>query len=103
MDMDDEVKEVYKSFWKPILGFFGLLNFRQVKRELHDFHICIENVPKVYMEVTRGRISKANTLAWEVIGEYENDLMDNYIHKDDLRYIIENFKGKSLIKELNKL
>ena len=60
----EEENKIYKSFWKPIFGFFGLFNFRQVKREFHDFHICIENVPKVYMEVTRGRISKPNTLAF---------------------------------------
>lgn len=98
-----EVNKVYKEFWKPIFGFFGLLNFRQVKRELSDFHMCCESVPEVYMAVTNGCISKANTHAHAVIGEFENYLSEYFILKSDLKDILENYKGRDLRRELENI
>jgi hypothetical protein len=39
----------------------------QIQNELDDFHMVIGNVSKVYDHITKGRISKPNTLAEEVI------------------------------------
>lgn len=64
---DQEVDAVYDEFWKEIIEPNGVVNFEQVKRELFDYHTLLENVPKVYDHITRGRISKPNTLASAVI------------------------------------
>jgi hypothetical protein len=69
--IDKEIKKDYKEFWKDIFGFFGLLNFKQVKKELYDFHIILENVPKVYSYITDGTLSKSHYSASTVISEFE--------------------------------
>ena len=55
-------------------------------KELSDYSMLLEFVPIVYMEVTGGRISKPNTLPFEIISEFENvigERIDEYI--EDLR------------------
>lgn len=47
------------------------------KKEMHDFRFVLEQVPKVYMAVTRDRMSKANYYARDVIAEYESCLQDD--------------------------
>lgn len=70
--MAEDYEQVFDEFWREIVcNEDGTLNVDQVKRELHDFHTLIENVPKVYDHVSGGRISKPNTLAFEVISCFE--------------------------------
>lgn len=57
-ELDEEVEQVYGTFWKEIVESNGELDLAQVKKELHDFHIMIEEVPKVYMHVTGSQVSK---------------------------------------------
>lgn len=60
--------ETYDDFWKEIVeNPDGTLNRDQVMRELHDYRVLLEEVPKVYDEVTGGRLSKPNTAACHVI------------------------------------
>jgi hypothetical protein len=84
------VNKVYKEFWKPLLGFFGLLNFNQVKRELYDFNFILEEVRKVYMTVTNNMISKPNTYGYEVIAEFENYIDKYFVSKCDIENILDN-------------
>lgn len=65
-----EVEKVYKEFWEEIICNDGEIDIEQVKKELHDYHFMLESVPKVYMEITGGRISKPNTCPYAVIDEY---------------------------------
>lgn len=44
---------------------------QRIRDELHDFQTVIEEVSKVYCDLTRGRLSKPNTLASAVIGEVQ--------------------------------
>ena len=46
-------------------------NPQQVQNELHDYNMILENVSKVYDHITDGRITKANTLATEVVNATE--------------------------------
>ena len=56
------------NFWKDIiLTEEGKLNVEQVKQELVDFHFMIKEVPRVYMYVTGGKLSKCNYYASSVI------------------------------------
>ena len=65
--MGEDYKKTYREFWKPLVEKDGELDKDRVMRELHDFHFVIENVSKVYCELTGGRISKPNTSAEDVI------------------------------------
>lgn len=53
----------------------GSMNAAQAKRELSDYHFMLEQVPKVYDEVTGGRLSKPNYCAHSVI-EAHNDYLE---------------------------
>lgn len=63
------VKEA-KEFWKSV--YEDGVTLQDMANELYDMHIMLENVPKVYCEVTGGKLSKHNYLASSVIGEFNN-------------------------------
>lgn len=65
--LEVEVQVVFEDFWASIVCPGGEWDVDQVKRELHDFHMMLTEVPKVYYEITQGRISKPHTLASEVL------------------------------------
>lgn len=98
-----EINKTYREFWKPIFGFFGLLNFKQVKKELSDYNSLLDMVPKVYMEITNGHISNPNTMAYEVIREYENYIEVNYIFKSEIEELLCNNESINLKDELIKM
>ena len=65
---DLEVERVWREFWRPMLcAKSGRPIMSRIKRELADYRMCIDEVSKVYDEVTCGRLSKPNTLAQYVI------------------------------------
>ena len=50
-----DVEQVYQDFWKEIIcDKDGNINIEKVKNELHDYYIMLQEVPKVYCEVTGG-------------------------------------------------
>ena len=54
-----DVEQVYQEFWKDIIcDDDGNIDVEQLKKELCDFYVMIQNVPKVYYEVTGGTLSK---------------------------------------------
>ena len=80
---EEDVNRVYDTFWKPILESnpdegqrvqrgVSDLDLKQMKKELYDFWVLIENVPKVYSAVTGGRVSKHMTCPSAVIAEFED-------------------------------
>lgn len=73
---DEEVQKVYDEFWRPIVEPNGVLDFGQVKRELFDFRMMMEEVPKVYDAVTGGRFSKPLTRAQVIIDAAEAHYQD---------------------------
>lgn len=68
---EDEVEAVFADFWADIVTPDGVWDHDQVKRELHDYCTLLSEVPKVYMHVTGGRISKENTHASVVISVHD--------------------------------
>jgi hypothetical protein len=77
------------EFWQDIIYKDGKLDEEAVLKELYDYMIALQEVPKVYCAITGGKLSKVNYFADVVIGEYEDDLRKNYIHKDDLRSLLD--------------
>lgn len=63
----DEVNKDYEIFWKDIVEKNGLIDIEQVKKELYDYHVMMNEVSKVYDSITGGRISKPNTASHHVI------------------------------------
>lgn len=101
-DVDPNV--IFREFWEPIVGNpDDTLNVDQVILELADYHTLLGVVPKVYMHVTGGRLSKPNYAPESVMSafdQYLEDLEDQW--KTNLladmaeagvdRYIIETVK-----------
>jgi hypothetical protein len=94
----NDYTETYDEFWREIVeNNDRALNRDQIMRELHDYRVLLEEVPKVYDEVTGGRLSKPNTAACHVIDavtervdaaitdalqEAAQDLLDEGAHDD---------------------
>lgn len=83
--LDPEVVLDFDTFWRDIVMPDGKLDFDQIRRELHDYHDLLVEVPKVYDHITGGRISKPNTLASSVIGVHD-DICTNGV---DDRYLLD--------------
>jgi hypothetical protein len=67
-----DYKKDYEDFWKEIIeDENGNINMDQLQRELSDYSICLENVPKVYCAVTGGMLSKPNYEAHSVISVFD--------------------------------
>lgn len=71
---EPEVEKVWREFWQPLIAPDGVLDLAQVKRELFDFGMVMDNVSVVYDHITGGRVSKPHTLASAVISMYEENL-----------------------------
>jgi len=56
--IDNEVQKDYEEYWKDIIEKDGVVDMEQVKKELSDFRYIIEQLPKVYMHITNGILSK---------------------------------------------
>lgn len=99
-DPEKDYNQVYEEFWKVIVeDENGNINIDQIKRELADYYFVIDEVSKVYMGVTGGRISKPNTFAFELLGEFENRVQEDF--QDYLKDECEVCKYKKNNKELD--
>lgn len=85
--MTDYEKQ-YNDFWKDIVEKDGVVDMEQVKKELFDFRFMMKEVPKVYMEVTGGKISKTNTYAFEVINIFNDEYLDKAITQEDINELL---------------
>jgi hypothetical protein len=87
------VDEVWQSFWKDICeNADGTLNIEQIKKELADYKVCLDEVSKVYDDITGGRLSKPLYKAETVLAEYYAKLSEDYISKDDLGDLVEDIE-----------
>lgn len=75
-EIEPEVEESFQDFWAELVMKDGMFDLVQIKRELHDYSILLENVPKVYDYITGGAISKPHTSAASVI-----DVAEGYIQR----------------------
>lgn len=77
--------ETYARFWAPILDAPGVDREDRLRRELHDYHFLMGQVSIVYDNVSGGRISKPNTMAFEVVGQHDETFAGRRDVADDLR------------------
>lgn len=89
--MKDEktYQQVYEEYWKDLVETDGQLDKDKVMRELADYYFMLEQVPKVYMHVSGGRISKPNTYAFEVIQQHDER------REEDIQEAVDDSKEKS--------
>lgn len=101
---DKEVEQEYNDFWKDIVeNEDGTLNKEQVKKELSDYSMVMDNCERAFMEMTDGRISKANTMFFEVQHIFENTFLHKDCVKEDVAEIIKNIDNlEDLKKELRE-
>lgn len=72
-EIDRECEIIYQKYWKPLLETDGIIDRKQLKRELFDFHNLINNASAVFSYVTGGAVSKVLTKA-----ETVNSLADEH-------------------------
>lgn len=68
---DSEVERVWDEYWRDIVTDHGEPNLDLIKRELFDYYTALQEVPKVYDTITRGRFTKPNTRAQVVLDCFE--------------------------------
>lgn len=88
MGDEKDYEQTYAEFWAGILDAPGVDREDRIKRELHDYSFLMDEVPKVYDHVSGGRISKPNTMAFEVIGQHDDLCADKAAVADDLRTLV---------------
>jgi len=77
MSVEPKVEEKWNEFWKElVVDKDGKLDLDQVKKELFDFSVVMENVPKVYCEVTGDTVSKIMTDPGDVIRAFHDHVAD---------------------------
>ena len=95
-----EYGKIYDEFWKSIVtDSEGNLDVEQVKRELHDYKIMLDNVPTVYDELAG--LSKPLTHAQAVI-DAAREKQSNYardVYLSDIEDMVDE-EGKVDIEEL---
>ena len=90
-------KEIIK-FWKGIIYKNGKLDKEQVMKELADYYFMLNEVPKVYMGVTDGLLSKTNYSANVILMEFEDRFLSKSMTKYDIKDILEDKKMDSIEK-----
>ena len=102
-EIKEKTEEVYNEFWKDIIeNKDGTINKEQLKKELADFSVMIEEVPKVYSEITGGKLSKPLYSATTILSEFNELHLDKSITQEDLNNMIKEFKLNMIeAKDLN--
>ena len=68
------------EFWKTIIcNDDGTINIDQLKLELHDYSLMLGEVPKVYIAVTGGMLSKPHYYADSVIKVFRERYEDKAV------------------------
>lgn len=97
-------EETWDAYWKEICSNpDGSVNLDQIKRELADYAFMLDEVPKVYTEVTGNTLFKPNYYANTVIGYYEdhvNELVKFQV--EDIVGEIEGMKCGSISSEYSE-
>jgi len=84
-DRPKTYQEEYEDFWKDIVeNEDGTLNKDQVMRELSDYSMVMDNCARAYCLMTHQRISKQNTMFFEVEGIFHDLFIDKEVCADDL-------------------
>ncbi len=100
-EKEKNYQEEYEEFWKDIVeNEDGTLNKDQVMRELSDYSMVMDNCAKAYSTMTKQRISKQNTMFFEVEGIFNELYLDNDIVVDDMVEILKENDINELKKQI---
>lgn len=98
----ENYEECWNSFWKDIIvDENGDIKLDQLKRELADYSMIIENVSTVYCELTNSRMSKPHYHASSVIS-CVNSVQEEYVEdwfKDETEEIRMLIAESLLVKD----
>jgi len=96
------------EFWDEIFSAENYpFNKENAYKELKDYYFVLEQIPKIYLEITGGTLSKTTYFASSVIQAY-NDALERYYDKiDDLEYNNNAYRSaleeiKNVLKEICK-
>ena len=90
MSMDKNYEKNWDELWADIiLNKDGSVNIEQVKKELSDYSVFMENCSYVYDYITNGKISKPNTHWRSVTSEAE------YIFQKKLEEAMQEYKDNN--------
>lgn len=84
---DPEAEEVWSEFWAAIVAPTGDIDPEQVKKELRDYWVFMDQCRDVYSHVTGNQVSKVNTLSREVISvadDYFEECVEDAIFDSEL-------------------
>lgn len=97
---DKELEQNYNEFWKEIIeNEDGTLNKEQIKKELFDYSMVMDNCTRAFMEMTNGLVSKPNTKFFEVLSIFQDKFLDADITKDDVKEMIEKIDDIQELKD----
>ena len=101
-----EANKVWNEFWSDIVMKDGQLDVNQIKLELLDYYRAMQEVPKVYCEITGGLLSKILYPADTVITNYQ-DFRDREFHEwfdEEMELKCDECKAKQTVhkKRLSK-
>lgn len=87
------------AFWDEIFSEKDYpFNKENAYKELRDYYFVLEQLPKIYMEITGGTLSKTTYFASSVVEAY-NDALERYYYEiDDLEY--NNNAYRSALEEI---
>ena len=89
------------DFWKEIVyDENGNLSEDLVAKELADYELILDEVPKVYCAVTNDRMSKPTYYAREVITMFESLHYDKEITRCDVKDMIKDASDIGELKDL---
>lgn len=95
----EEVEKVYQDFWKDIVeNEDGTLNVEQVKKELADFSMVMDNCSSAYQEMSGSLITKPNTYFSEVLTIFQEKFLNVDFVKDDIRDMLRDVDDIETLK-----
>jgi|SRR3990167_2098966 len=90
----NQIKERWNWLYKD-----GKLDEKAVLKEISDYDFILEEVPRVYCEITGGLLSKLNYRAEVILAEFNERFWDKKIIIDDIREMIKSTKTLEELKE----
>lgn len=95
----EEVEKVYQDFWKDIVeNEDGTLNVEQVKKELADYSMVMDNCSSAYEEMSGSLITKPNTYFSEVLKIFQEKFWNVDFVKDDIRDMLKDVDDIETLK-----
>ena len=95
----EEVEKVYQDFWKDIVeNEDGTLNVEQVKKELADYSMVMDNCSSAYEEMSGSLITKPNTYFSEVLKIFQEKFLNVDFVKDDIRDMLRDVDDIETLK-----